>query len=181
MTADYNSVPSLVDLVEIFYQDPSVLGSFKACDGASLPSDYRTLLAHNHHMTVTVERFYGSPVDVDVLEVTEDAGTYSRRILLRRQTDRTVVQFGIAAVRLEFLSPAVVSEIRKQATPLGRILINHNVLRDVELFRIWRVTCGPDLCRLFSVPAGSITFGRTARILCNGEPAIRLLEIVAPI
>jgi hypothetical protein len=34
---------------------------------------------------------------------------------------------------------------------------------------------------LLGVPEGTTTFGRTAMIHCNGEPAVELLEIVAPV
>jgi hypothetical protein len=34
---------------------------------------------------------------------------------------------------------------------------------------------------LLEVPKGTLTYGRTALIHCNQEPAIELLEIVAPV
>jgi hypothetical protein len=64
--------------------------------------------------------------------------------------------------------------------PLGRVLIEHQVLREVELLELWQVFCGPVLSELFSVSQDTVTYGRTAMIHCNGEPAIELLEIVRP-
>jgi chorismate-pyruvate lyase len=174
-------MPNLADLVGAFYPDPARLGHFAPCSADSMPSEYRGLLDHNHHMTVTVERFHRSPVSVDVLEVREDAEWYSRRILLRRQSDDRVVQFGIVRLQFDYLPAAVIEEIRARAIPLGRILIQHNVLRDVELSQLWQVTCGPDLCGYFAAGVNTITFGRTAIIFCGNQPAIQLLEIVAPL
>ena len=64
--------------------------------------------------------------------------------------------------------------------PLGRVLINHGVLRRVELSQLWKVVPGVDLCSLFKLDQAVDTYGRTAIIYCDGEPAIELLEIVAP-
>jgi hypothetical protein len=72
-------------------------------------------------------------------------------------------------------------EVESQATPLGRILIAHNVLRVVHLTKLWKVTPGADLQRMFGISPDHITYGRTAIIDCDGKPAIELLEIVAPV
>jgi chorismate-pyruvate lyase len=105
---------------------------------------------------------------------------YARKILLRRQSDGRVVQFGIMRVDFRFLGDVVRREIESQSTPLGRILIRHNVLREVELFKLWRVAPGEDLCRSFQCAVDEPTYGRTALIHCNRQPAIELLEIVTP-
>lgn len=131
-------------------------------------------------MTVTVEDRHRCAVDVEVLEVQQDARHYSRKILLRRQSDRRVVQFGIVRLALEALEEAPRQEIIKQQTPLGRVLIEHGVMRAVQLLGLWEVACGEELARYFGVQPGHVTYGRTALIYCNSEPAVELLEIVAP-
>ena len=145
-----------------------------------MPAVYRRLLAHEEHMTVTVESFHGCQVDVEVLETRPTSSHYSRKILLRRQIDGAVVQFGIVRLHLHFLEPEVRQAIEAQGTPLGRILIQHNVLRQVQLISLWKFSAGEDLQRLFHVPAGTTVYGRTALIYCNGEPAVELLEVVTP-
>jgi hypothetical protein len=91
-----------------------------------------------------------------------------------------VVQYGIMRVNFDYLSPEVADEIRSERTPLGRILIEHNVLRRVQLFSLWRVEMGAELQQLFGSDPG-IAYGRTAMIDCNDEPAIELVEIVTPL
>lgn len=145
-----------------------------------VPEPYRELLAHDHHMTVTVESFHRSPVDVQVLAVHRDGDVYCRRILLRRQIDQQVVQFGIVRLNLNALSAKVREQIESARIPLGRVLIQNNVLRDVELKQLFQVHCGRDLAEQFAVAEGTTTFGRTAIIHCEGEPAVELLEVVAP-
>jgi chorismate-pyruvate lyase len=146
-----------------------------------MPLAYQTLLAHQNHMTVTVEHFHHSPVDVRVLATRLADDHYSRKILLSRQSDGKVVQFGIVRLDFRYLSTAVRQAIESQTTPLGRILIEYNVLREVHLSHLWRVEAGPDLANLFAIAPGTVTYGRTAIIDCNGEPAVELLEIVAPV
>ena len=46
---------------------------------ATMPEPYRGLLAHNEHMTVTVEAYYGAPVDVRVLEAGREDEFYRLR------------------------------------------------------------------------------------------------------
>jgi hypothetical protein len=157
------------------------LGEFEELAGGSLPTPYRDLLDHHAHMTVTVERFHGGPVDVQVLDVHTTKTHYSRKITLTRQSDGGVVQFGLVRLCLDFLDPPVRAEIEAKTTPLGRVLIKHNVLREVQLISLWKVAAGEDLAKLFACDIGTVCYGRTALIYCNGVPAVELLEIVAPV
>jgi chorismate-pyruvate lyase len=170
----------LSTLIDLFYPDAAALGQFTQVSAEEMPPPYGELLAHQHHMTVTVEAHHRSPVDVRVLERKTDGNYYSRKILLARQSDGRVVQFGIMRVNFAYLSPEVRREIESESIPLGRVLINHNVLREIELESLWKVEPGPDLRQLFDISAGQITYGRTALIHCNGEPGVELLEIVTP-
>jgi chorismate-pyruvate lyase len=172
--------PDLATLVRLFYRTPSELATFDEVEPEEMPARYATLLAHDEHMTVTVERFHDSPVDVRVLTRLITPSHYARKILLARQSDGRVVQYGIMRVNFAYLEPVVRARIEAEDTPLGRVLIEHNVLRRVRLASLWRVTAGPELARLFDMPAGAVTYGRTASIECNEEPAVELLEIVTP-
>ena len=173
--------PDLDTLVALFYSRPEELGQFEEVDSRDLKRDYRMLLAHDSHMTVTVERFHNDKVDVRVLESRLDGDHYSRKILLARQGDGKVVQFGIMRLDFGCVTPEVRREIESQQTPLGRILIEHNVLREVHLTRLYKVTPGEDLRKLFGMQPGQITYGRTAIIHFDGEPAVELIEIVTPV
>ncbi|MEX0714761.1 MAG: hypothetical protein WD278_20665 [Pirellulales bacterium] len=174
------TMPDLETLTGLFHDSPSELGEFDEVSADEMPAAYRQLLAHNAHMTVTVERFHNSPVDVRVLDKRVSATHYARKILLARQTDGQVVQFGIMRVNPAYLSPEVQQEIQAENIPLGRLLIQHNVLTRVQLFSLWRIVLGEELQRLFGLTGESITYGRTAMIDCDGVPAVELLEIVTP-
>jgi chorismate-pyruvate lyase len=171
----------LSTLVELFYGSPAELGDFEEVARGKMPEAYRRLLVHNHHMTVAMEEFHERPVHVSVFQAKREANHYMRRIALTRESDRRVVLFGIVRLNFDFLSSVVQQEIESQQTPLGRVLIQHNVLREIELMRLWRVLPGADLRRLFGTTPQQKTYGRTAIIHCNGQPAVELLEIVAPV
>ncbi len=172
----------LSTLVSLFYPgDGGELADFEPVSGEGMPDDFRRLLDHHSHMTITVEAFHESPVDVRVIQSSERDGWYCREILLVSRQGGQVVQYGIVRLRPDRFHPDVWSEIREGQVPLGQVLINHNVFRQVELVALWRAFPGPALARWLSISEADTTYGRTARIFCDGEPAIELLEIVAPV
>ena len=170
--------PDLDTLIELFHEHRGRVGAFREVTPTSMPSPYRQLLAHEHHMTVTVEAHHGSPVDVKVLNRHATESHYAREILLTRQSDDRVVQYGIMRIRLDLLSPAARKEVVSEATPLGRVLIQHDILRSVHLFSLFRISPSDVLHQWLTEGKPEAVYGRTALIYCNGEPAVELLEIV---
>lgn len=195
--------PDLQSLVDIFYQDPAALGTFQEVPGDQLPPDYRQLLDHNEHMTVTVEAHFASRVDVEVLAVHQTDTHYSRKILLRTQSERQVVQFGIVRINRSQLPASVMEQIESQAAPLGRILIENQFMRKVKRLSLWRIEAGEEMRLAFQSsdlaslqqqlgqksqtaaqpPGGSTVqpttcYGRTAFLYLDSLPVVELLEIV---
>jgi chorismate-pyruvate lyase len=170
----------LETMVRLFHDSVDELGDFQEVREAEMPDVYRRLLAHEHHMTVTVEAHHGGPVDVEVLHRRVTDTHYAREILLRRRRDRMVVQFGIMRVHTADLAPAVMREVAGECQPLGRILIEHDVLRQIRLLHLWRLLPSDRLASWMELAHAEATYGRTAILECNGEPAIELLEILTP-
>jgi hypothetical protein len=129
---------------------------------------------------VTVEKHHGSRVDVKVLSRRQEPDSYARKILLTRQSDGRVVQFGIMRVHLRYCGPEVRDAIVAEKTPLGRILIEHDVLRRIEPTAFLRVIPSRAMMRWFGLSGPKLTYGRLAIIHCDDRPAVELLEIVAP-
>jgi chorismate-pyruvate lyase len=165
-------------LATLFFPAIDELGEFQGVEASELPEAYQSLLAHQDHMTVTVEAWHNSLVDVRVLAEHREDGSYARKILLALQRDGSPVQFGIMRINLTGLPEIVRLEIESQALPLGRIMIRHHLMRSVELCQLWRVKAGPELRYQLQLQDESPIFGRTARILVDGQPAVELLEIV---
>ncbi len=178
-------------LAALFHRPPTAFARFVCVRGAALPPPFAELLDHASHMTVAMERLYGSPVSVEVLAVHDaDAGAaagrgwYEREILLRT-ADGRVVQHGIVRIDLSRVSAHVSGLIRAGEAPLGRVLIEAGMLREVQRVGLLRVEIGPLLeAVLGSGDAGAVpareTFGRVAEIALDGVSAVELLEIVAP-
>jgi chorismate-pyruvate lyase len=173
-------MPALDHLAGLFYSDLAELGAFEEVLAEAMPEPYRRLLAHHEHMTVAVEKHHSSPVDVEVIAAKHSGDYYFRKIILHRQSDGRVVLFGIPRLNLRLVDDDVRREILSENKPLGRVLIDHNVLREVQLASLYRILPGPDLCRMFGLAAPLATYGRTAFIYCDGFPAVELLEIVSP-
>jgi hypothetical protein len=146
-----------------------------------VPQPYYRLLVHTHHMTVTVEEFYRSPVDVRVLECRRNGNEYARKILLTAHSTGRVVQFGLVRINLGACTETVRNEIVEGKTPLGRVLIRHNMLRRIEPIAYLRVTPGAAMAGWFGVAPETTTFGRIGVIFTGERPAVEVLEILAPV
>jgi len=170
--------PSASRLATLFFSDLAELGRFEPSSLDDFPPACRTLLAHNEHMTVALESFHKSPASVEVVAEWRDENSYARCSLLSRQSDGTVVQFGTMRIWLADLPADAQDEITSKKSPLGRVLIEHNLLREVELITLWQIEPGPVLQQHLQVNGKKPLYGRTAQILVDERPTVQLLEIV---
>jgi chorismate-pyruvate lyase len=154
------------------------LGRFEPAFVDDLPADYRALLAHHDHMTVALEAWHNSLVDIEALHEFSDDASYARASLLHRQSDGQVIQFGIMRIWLGDLPEDAKAEITGKQFPLGRILIRHNLLREVEVLTLWQITPGPVLQNHLHVDEKTPLYGRSAQILVDERPTVQVLEIV---
>lgn len=171
--------PKLSDFFPLF-PPADWLRAYEIIPAEQVPEPYHKLLVHEHHMTVTVEEHHGSLVDVRVLERIHEGDAYARKILLALQSSGRIVQFGLVRIHFQYCSDAVRQEIVAGQTPLGRILIEHDVLRRIEPTSFLRILPGPAMVEWFGMKPPQPVFGRLALIHCDGQPAVELVEIVAP-
>jgi hypothetical protein len=165
------SGPTLEELFALF-PEAGDRPAYEVVPAEAVPQPYHGLLVHEHHMTVTVEAYHGGPVDVRVLERRSDGDHYARKILLAHRATGMVVQFGIVRIDLTKVAPEVAQRIRDEGTPIGRVLIEHDVLRRIEPTGYLRFKAGP-----WFDDKGPC-YGRLALIHCDGAPAVELLEVV---
>ncbi len=176
-----NPHDELLSLTRLFPSSEALFLKAEHIPSAVTPEPYKSMLVHDHHMTVEMEAYHKTSVDVRVLAQKLDGDLYSREILLLKHGTDSVVQYGLVRFNLSYVTTEIRNEILAQQTPLGRILINHNVLRHIDLGAILEITAGPRLARHFGMPVGGVTYGRLATIFCNRQPAVDLLEISAPL
>ncbi len=192
---------SIESLIAEFYASAKTLAEFEHVNACPPPFDQ--LLDHHSHMTVTVEAYHEDEVDVVVhrsrsilndgqsvwhndpqmktdqrLLIAEQTVTYSREITLVTHHTGKIVQYGLVRLDPSTIAKEVWMEIASGKIPLGRVLIKHNVLRSVELCRLWKITPGVALRSLLKTEPNEAIYGRTALIRCNDQPAIELIEIV---
>jgi chorismate-pyruvate lyase len=170
--------PELDALAGLFYGSIGELGDFQEVGPAQLPNACRTMLANDRHMTVNLEAHHGSPVDVVVIASGKSEAQYWRKVLLKRRSDGAVVLFGLVRITRSLLSDKIRDQIEGGKIPLGRILIDENVLRNVRLLSLWRILPGRELCEVFGLASRRPCYGRTAFIYCDNAPVIELLEVI---
>ena len=66
-------------------------------------------------------------------------------------------------------------------TPLGRVLIQHDMLRRIEPTAFLRVKLSPRMASWFGSQPGTETYGRLGVIYTGDQPVVEVLEILAPI
>ena len=147
-----------------------------------VPQPYRRLLAHQNHMTVTLESHHDTLVKLTVLASAHLDHLYARKILLHHGETMSVVQFGIMQFNFAYCSAEVRDLILAQKIPLGRILASSGALRRISTHGLLAVTPDAEIRTHFGLSTSDIgpVYGRLATIFCDGEPAVDLLEIVAP-
>lgn len=186
------------------FRSPSQVGQFCDIEASAVPEPFRQLLNHCSHMTVAMERFHGAAVSLEVVKVADQADpgqgsdpfSYVREILLRcpvanpalfpadedgLPANDPVVQYGVVGIAFDRLPPAVVEDIRRGSRPLGRILIEAGLHREVRDVSLLKLQPGPHLTALFGGSARQpvpTTYGRVATIDVSGKPVLRLLEVV---
>lgn len=159
----------------------------------AVPQPQRNLLAHESHMTVTLEAHHCGPVEVVVLDRVLHDHHYARRILLRRAgtaggksgwNGSAVVQFGIVLFNLRFATDEARRDILSENEPLGRILIRHRQLRRISTHSLLEIEPDAEMSRHFGIAesAGETrrVYGRLATIFCDERPAVELLEVLPP-
>ncbi|MCG8407453.1 MAG: hypothetical protein MI923_19815 [Phycisphaerales bacterium] len=173
-----NPHDALLDLGSDFFGPDLVDATLMPPD--QVPSPFDGLLVHNEHMTTSLQRYHGLPVELEVLEERTNQDLYHRKILLTVQGTDHVVEVGVARINLGCTSDDVRAEIQKRETPLGDILIRHNVMRRIEPRWFFRFERPGPLIAAFDRPIDGPVYGRVGMIYFDEEPAIELLEVVAP-
>lgn len=167
-------------ILDLFPGSPLAEAGLEPVEAGLVPDPYRRLLLHHHHMTVTLEEHHGARVTLRVLERKRRGDDYGRHLILTAGSSPRAVMWGMMRIQLGHTSPGVRAAILAEDTPLGRILIEHDVMRRLETQLFVKVHLNEALEQVFQAPGEPVTYGRVARIFCDGAPAVELLEVVRP-
>ena len=127
------------------------MGRFEEVAATEVPSPFQELLDHHNHMTVTLEKACGGPLAVEVKRRRLTREHYERKSILRAARGGRVLQYCVVRLSCACLDESVREDIEAEQIPLGRILIHHNVLRQVQMFALWKITTGPELMTAFGL------------------------------
>jgi hypothetical protein len=180
LPADVGSVNAeLTDLCRPFASGGAINIDCDVISPIDIPHPSDALLVHHNHMTVALENHHGRAVQVEVHDERLDGQVYTRKIELLLEGTAHRVETGIARLHLRYLSPQVREEILAKQSPLGAILIRHDVHRRIKPRYFLRFPPHSAVIELLdSAPNAAPVYGRLGTIYCNNEPAIELLEIV---
>ncbi len=145
---------------------------------SELQPPFRELLQHDEHMTLKLRAHHGQPLKLKVLAEQQCGNTYARRIVLTLGPGGRPVEFDLVRIDLDLLPPAVTTAIQKRDTPLGDILVKHDIMRRVEPRWYYRFGSGSSVRKLLQVDDQAWVCGRAGRIYCDEQPAIEVLEVV---
>ena len=173
----FSTYTSPAQALESLCQDGSLLPARQLAP-ADLPPVARTLLVHHRHMTVTLQDHHHDKVRLTVVEDQLGDGVYWRKIRLHLAGNGQLAECGIVRIFLQYVPIAAANEILNRRTPLGAVLIKHEVLRRVEP-RWFIESPAAAVAALFEIPTPAAPLhGRISIIYCNDQPAIELLELV---
>jgi len=152
----------------------------KVMAGNTMPEPFRSLLDHEHHMTVTMEKHFAESVRVKVLSESIQGNNYSRILYLVGEKTGRIILFGAMRIRLDFLPKPAQQEILARKEPLGRILIRHEILRKLELVALLEINPFQDRSSWFDRSDTCNYFGRLAKIHVENQVAVEVFEVVSP-
>jgi len=157
---------------------PVLVPPYQTVPPVEVPEPFHQLLVHDRHMTIAMETYHHCHIAVKVLQRKRHNDWYSRQILLLPFGTDKVVQGGIVRIHLSMLDPAVQTAILREDTPLGHVLIDHDVLRHIEVKHYLKLDPGPALKTWPGFTADKTAYGRLGILYCDLQPAIELFEIV---
>ena len=163
------------------FGDEGDFARFAQVDGEAVPQPFKRLLVHDQHMTVTLEDHHGGAVHLSVHDSVLGDDEYARKITLHARPEGPPVLLGIMKFNFRHCSDATREEIVVGRTPLGRILISHDVLRHLSPGPYFAVSRGPSRLLGLKVDLPDDCHARLARINCNGGQAVQVLEIIASV
>src|SRR5690606_37875717 len=102
-----NPIDELTRLIAPFPTEKPLFERVEHIPASITPEPYRTMLVHEHHMTVAMETHHGCAVDVTVEDEWREGNVYARKSVLTRSDDGTPVQFGLVHFNFQYVTDPV--------------------------------------------------------------------------
>jgi len=144
----------------------------------AIPPPYRSLLAHERDMTLTLEEHFGGRVTLRPLSTFRDGDAYFRRVLLVQEYSARPVEMGAIRIDLAALAPRIRTTILRNRVPLGRLLRDGGVDYRSRPTRFLAVTPNPEMMGVFWMRERRTLYGRQTEMSTGGRKIGDIVEIL---
>jgi hypothetical protein len=144
----------------------------------AIPQPYRSLLVHQHDMTLTLEAHFGGRVALRPLTTFTIGPWYYRRVLLAQEYSGRPVEMGAIRIKLAALPRKVQAEIRRNRVPLGRLLRDAGVDFTSQPREFFAVTPNPEMMGVFWMREPRTLYGRRTEVLLDDRAIGDIVEVL---
>ncbi len=169
-------------LARFYHRHGLALPRMICLDPQQMPAPSRRLLAHNHDMTPTLERFYGERLALQVCGLAREGPTYLREVILALGDSGTPVAYGAICIQLKRFSEPVQKRIVANEHPFGRILESEQIAHMGWPQAFFVIDADARLRRLLDFEQAQPLYGRR-NVLLDGQRRLlaEVIEILAPL
>ena len=154
------------------------LPKVKAISHEEIPLPYRSLLAHESDMTLTLEQHFGGRVVLRTLSTFTSGPWYLRRVLLVQEYSGRPVEMGAIRMKLDAFSPRIQAQILRNEVPLGRILRDGGVDYKSRPRTFLAITPNPEMMGVFWMREPRTLYGRQTEIIQSGVKIGDIVEVL---
>ena len=149
--------------------------------GDMMPEPFKSLLAHEHDMTPTLEEFHKCPLHLHVLRNFTRGDFYFREVVLRTDEGERPVEFGAIKINMVLFEPPARRLILEERWPLGHILRDCAVPHESHPKAFLRVQSDDFINRALNLSGMHTLYGRRNTLTdLKQRPLAEIVEILPP-
>lgn len=171
------SVKALLDPLADFWSPRDSERSVARVEGEDVPEPYRSLLVHDRDMTPTLETYWDSEIQLDVLARAETEGDLLRHVILRTKAGRPAA-FGAIRIHLGVFPAVVREEILACLLPLGAQLRIHAIPHTSAPTGFFRMAPSSLTREVFGWTDAAVHYGRHNRLSGGHGALAEVVEIL---
>jgi hypothetical protein len=176
------SIESLAPLLQFYRAAGLAAPVVASIAGDQLPPPARRLLYHDVDMTSTLEKFFGLPIELKVLNKTQDGMTLRRQVVLRLQKSGRPVEFGAIEIDLAQMPKDARGVVLEGVLPLGGILNSFQVRYSSHPSAFFSVESDELMSECFEISSPAILYGRCNTLkYADGSLLAHVVEVLPPL
>ncbi len=150
--------------------------------GPAVPQPYQQLLVHDGDMTPALEKFYESPIHLQVLRSERHGDFYLREVVLRTDDVDERVEFGAIKIFLNLFPVAARTDILAERLPLGSILAKYRIEHTSRPKCFLRIQSDEFINSALGLSGSYVLYGRRNTLSTpEGHPLAEIVEILPPV